>query len=199
MTDFSTIDNHTIMPDLLNAGSTVLDVGSRDYRFAMGIYEQIGCKIICLDPDPEVKEPPSNTGIKLIRAALVAERENPHKNLVLTGDPEARYLIDQNQATQWPQVPVHTITLGMIGYVNLIKLNCEGSEYEILREIDRPICDQVSFSMHEHTSFRQGKDKCDQILKHLEKWYKIVVGEWEARYCAGVSYWDVLAVRRELV
>lgn len=192
MPNILVVDNHSVDVDKLTGGP-VLDAGCRGLRFAKWFTER-GHRVIGLDPAPEI-DPEVTPLLRVYKTALVA---NPgtHVNLVLTDDLEARFI------GNGPGVPVPSIGLAAltsesaVDTWDVIKLNIEGSEYDILDSLTGPIANQIVFSFHEHTERARGKEECDRIISKLSAWYDIHNQVWEQRYCCRENYWDVLAIRR---
>lgn len=190
------IDNHSVAVDLLKGGP-VLDAGCRGLRFAKWFTER-GHKVIGLDPAPEVI-PESYGLLRVYSLALVDQPLSGKKvNLVLTDDLEARFIGGGTG------VPVNSISIGNlsmesdVSHWDVIKLNIEGSEYDILDNWPGPIANQIVFSFHEHTDRKRGREECDRIINKLRQWYDIYNQVWEPRYCTYANYWDVLAIKKGL-
>lgn len=190
------IDNHSVAVDLLTGGP-VLDAGCRGLRFAQYFADK-GHRVIALDPAPEI-EPEVKGLVTVYKTALVAPSQSgTHVNLVLTDDLEARYI------GGGAGVPVQSISLLPLSSEcdvrqwDVIKLNIEGSEYDILEAWPGPIANQLVFSFHEHTDRKRGREECDRIVDRLKQWYDIYNQTWEPRYCTFANYWDILCIKRGL-
>lgn len=179
------IDNHSVDISLLQQGSTVLDVGCRGFSFALQL-EKIGCKVFPVDPDD------LTDNIPYYKCAI--SNYNGTCDLVHTLDPQAKYTKPGNTIEVF-DLETFSKKVGVEKW-DLIKLNCEGDEYHILPSIHRPIAKQLSLDFHEHTHRKIGKENIDNMLSRLQQWYDIKVASWEARYCAGFNYWDVLLVQK---
>jgi hypothetical protein len=190
-----TIDNHTFREDLL-IGAPVLDAGSRGLRLARWFAGR-GHRVVALDAGEDEKA----EGIECHKVALMGTRRaGGMVRLVRTDDLEARYIGPPDaQGDSVPSVslPVLSDALKVIQW-DLIKLNIEGSEYDILDEIDYPIARQIVFSFHEHTTRARGRDECDRIIAKLSRIYDVHNQVWEKRYGCVENYWDVLLTERGL-
>lgn len=190
------VDNHSFREDLLTGGP-VLDAGARGFVFAKWFAER-GHDVIAVDPSPDIRESPSDK-IGLVNSALVSRKCPVSAHLEMGPDPNA-WNISFSKVQD--SVSVDTITLSDIklnaGKWDLIKLNIEGSEYDILDEIAGPIARQIVFSFHEHTDRARGREECDRIINKLRTWYDIHNQVWEPRYGCRSNYWDVLAIERGL-
>lgn len=106
-------------------------------------------------------------------------------------DSQARCLIPGDR------FPVHTIesfsrSVG-VGHWDLIKLDCEGSEYDILWNLTEPPATQFSVEFHQHTKARRSDEFMTELKKRMERWYEAkrhrLYGKWGA-----VNYWDSLFI-----
>lgn len=197
------IDNHSVAVDLLKGG-WVLDAGARGHIFTRNLAKR-GCKVLALDPGWDVP-PIDEQNIKTARLALVGIGQPSYWKLGLIEDQNAMRL-----ETPMDSVPEHNprhacVADNITNFMNqlnitcwdVVKLNIEGSEYEVLETWPGPIADQIVFSFHEHTDRKRGKEECDRIINKLRQWYDIYNQVWEPRYCTYANYWDVLAIRKGL-
>lgn len=192
--NIESIDNHSIAVDLLKGGP-VLDAGCRGLRLVKWFADR-GHRVIGLDPAPELEHGYYPT-FSIHKMALTAKVEG-FVNLVLTDDLEARY-VGNGPGIQVPSITLRELCdFHHISNWDVIKLNIEGSEYDILDAWPGPIANQIVFSFHEHTDRKRGKEECDRIIDKLRQWYDIHNQVWEPRYCTYANYWDVLAIRKGL-
>lgn len=181
------IDNHSIETSLLQKDSTVLDIGCRGFNFYKNLTNR-GCKVYPVDPDFFDNE------IEYYQCAI--SNFNGKCDLVHTQDPQAKYIKTGNVIDVY-DLESFSQKVGIKEW-DIIKMNCEGSEYQILPTIQRPIAKQLSLDFHEHTDRRIGKENIDIMLNRLTQWYDIKVSSWEIRHCAGYNYWDVLLILKGL-
>lgn len=192
MQNILVIDNHSVAVDKLTGGP-VLDAGCRGLRLAKWFTDR-GHRVVGLDPAPEI-DPEVTNLLRVYKSALVA---NPgtHVNLVLTEDLEARFIGD-GPGVSVPSIGLAALTKECgVDYWDVIKLNIEGSEYDILDQMTGPIARQIVFSFHEHTERARGKAECDRIIDKLRQWYDIYNQHWIKKYGCRENYWDVLCVQR---
>lgn len=193
------IDNHSVDLELLTPGGTILDVGSRGFEFAR-FFAARGHKVVAMDPGEESVD---LERVIFLALALVPEGVDGAGKLVLTGDPEARYVVPNHvkvDHTPWKAVSclslVKVMRLCDVQEFDLMKLNMEGGEFDILDRLHAPVAKQVVVSFHEHTSRRRGEVAINSLVQRLGKWYNVVRHEWDERYCAGRNAWDTVLVRR---
>ncbi len=183
--------------------SNILDVGCRNYGFANQMAIR-GCKVIGVEPDTSTKEPTYNN-IRLIRTAMVSKKNaGIDRNLVKWSTGEGNFLevpyrgkpktstLQKTSCSSILQIMKQTD----ISYWDVIKLDCEGAEYEILLDWPGPIAGQITVEFHEFSGANQnGAVTYHEILSHLSEWYDIVQHEWTARYGQKTeNYWDSLFV-----
>lgn len=201
------IDGHSVDTSLLTGGC-VLDAGARGFRFAREMASR-GEWVTALEPDEtDSHEPVKDIGrIHVKRAALIGGHwgwNGVGRTLEMLEDGEARRIVEGVPTIR----PVKTVqaydiqilTLQHCGEVpwDLVKLNIEGSEYDVLADWPGPIARQISVSFHEHTDRRRGDDGIQKIVAHLSQWYRPARHVKDERYCAGPNYWDSLFVRKDL-
>lgn len=186
------IDNHSVRTDLLTK-APILDAGARGFVFSKWFADG-GHSVVALDPSPDI-ENPHIQGVTFQSYALVGSNVTSPK-LVMTDDPGAWY-IDSIK----PGWAVGYTTIWARKHTNwdLIKLNIEGSEYDVLDEWPGPISRQVVVSFHEHTTRAHGRAECDRLIEKMRQWYTPFNVVWEKRYCCSENYWDVLFIRNDLV
>jgi hypothetical protein len=185
------IDNHSVRTDLLVKGP-VLDAGSRGLAFSRWFAAR-GHKVVALDAGEDEKA----DGVSTHKMALVHSKwAGGNVALAQTSDLNARYIEGQSsEGVYGISIPVLMHDYGIVKW-DVIKLNIEGSEYDILDEIDGPISRQIVFGMHEHTQAARGRAECDRIIDKLRQWYTIHNQVWERRYGCIESYWDVLCIEK---
>jgi hypothetical protein len=186
--DIKVIDNHSVAVDLLTKGP-VLDAGARGFVFAKWFADR-GHSVYALDPSPDL-EAPKNDNIAFIDFALTSLYGSAL--LDRTGDPGAWHLANSG-------LPVQTVSLSYFneGNWDVIKLNIEGSEYDVLNTWPGPIARQIVVSFHEHTNRARGRAECDRLIDKMRQWYMPFNVVWEERYCCHANYWDVLFIRKDL-
>lgn len=199
------IEEHSFDMDLLPPGSRVLDVGCRGFSMARELSRR-GILVTTIDPDVNVREPnPAIPG-------------NTHMTCALIGgvDMEIRYCSFGNGTGNFTSnnssIPVpgdsHVYTVDCfnieslssvlgIGVWDAVKLDCEGSEYDILMKWPGPIARQISVEFHDHVpGANPGGEECyKELFKHLGQWYSVVQHQSFQQHCPPMtSYWDTLLV-----
>lgn len=196
-----TIGEHTIFPP--PRGSYVLDIGCRFFTFAKAVREY-ECDVVAVEPDKSVSQP-KDSHIYLISTAVVS-RANAGTNQVMVqwsygeGDHLATIPGDKPKNHRRQRTSCHSI-LDICDMVEVykwevIKMDCEGAEYQILLDWPGPITNQITVEFHEHTGANTQGDKIyEKILNHINQWYEPI--KFEKGFigkCRTPNYWDALFV-----
>lgn len=198
------VSDHTIIkPD--RSGMLVLDVGSRNYGFALPMAE-MGCHVVAVEPDDSVPGP-EHSRIHLSRIALVASKNIGFQDLVKWGSGEGNHLdcvkghVPDGATRQMVRCYsiLQIMEMTEIDFWDIVKLDCEGSEYEILADWPGPIAGQITVEFHDFTGANpDGEKTYDRIFSHLGQWYDVVQHEKTTRFVAKVdNYWDTLLVLKD--
>jgi FkbM family methyltransferase len=195
------IDGHTIIPELTRKG-WILDMGCRGFNLSVAFACQ---RVFAVDVEDFSFN--SNIPPKTIfkHAALMAH----------SGEVEAHYFGNgtgnfvkgineqpyNGEDRPCETKPVKAITLqdiySEIGTdIDLLKLDIEGSEYEILANLE-PIPRQVTVEFHEHCNPILHNKWIDKVLQNMDKHYQLTqypCPDWP-RY----KYMDCLFIRKDLI
>jgi hypothetical protein len=82
----------------------------------------------------------------------------------------------------------------------VVKMDCEGAEYDILLNWPGPIARQITVEFHDFLGLRPFPDYHDALVRHLGQWYKIIKHEEFPHPLAQghpINYWDSLFVLRD--
>jgi FkbM family methyltransferase len=198
------INHHTIREDLLTKGH-VLDVGSRVYGFANWFAKQ-KISVVCVEPDEDIPTPPYGH-ITLVKGALVGDENEQEAKLIKWSSGEGNHLsrihgeVPASHTTQ--KVKCYTVEEIMdmmpVAHWDVVKLDCEGAEYEILKTWPGPIANQITVEFHDFTGANpDGEETYKEIFDHLGQWYDIV--QHEKTKLNGIeNYWDSLFVLKGLL
>lgn len=194
------IAEHSVDLDLLSGGICI-DAGCRGFQFSEAMRD-LGLKVLAFD----LEEMQAPEGVRFLKFAI--SDFNGYGIYKDTKDLQAKHLIEHHSGQ--PGKPISVMRLVDIyeplfkvepsAQVDVLKLDCEGSEYKILSDPNfQPIPKQISveFHMHCHRSLHeQYYDKCmENILKH----YEPVKHELTQAHGAGWNYWNSLFIRKDLL
>ena len=181
----------------------VLDVGCRLFDFSRAILDR-GHHVVAIEADDEVT-PVQHAHFRFGNYALVPESQNGvMQTLIKFGNGTANHLL--NISGGMPKIrnvnQVFGMSITAISQIfnvtewGVVKLDCEGSEYDVLLEWPGPIARQITVEFHEHTNANtQGSVVYDDIMKHLSQWYTVVQHVKSVRYCISTpNYYDSLWV-----
>ncbi len=179
----------------------VLDVGCRRFDFSKAMLNE-DYNVVAIEADDEVV-PIHHEHLRFGNYALVPEFQNGEtQTLIKFGNGTANHLstIGVSNSKTTNNVTGMSITAISskfnVAKWDVVKLDCEGSEYDVLLEWPGPIARQITVEFHEHTAANaRGNVVYDDILKHLSQWYDLVQHEMSVRYCIPTpSYYDSLWV-----
>ncbi len=204
--DTELVVEHTIA-DIPKVTGMVLDVGCRAFDFSHAMIKK-GYKMVCIEADSEVK-PKHHWNLSFGNYALVPRRESGKEHRLYTfGNGTANHLstIKGAAGPHTKSCLVMGLSILEIGkkfgaaHWDVVKLDCEGAEYEVLLDWPGPIAEQITVEFHEHTGANiWGSRIYDDILKHLGQWYIPVQHELSLQHgIKTLNYWDSLFVLKGL-
>lgn len=190
MANIKVISEHSVDIDLLTGGICI-DVGCRGFGFSEAMRD-LGCTVFACDIESMVAP-------KGIQFAVHAVRSKPGEVFYTdTKDQQAKYISSAG-------IPVKALTLSwlydsIIDDVDVLKLDCEGSEYDILSDPEfDPVPRQISIEFHMHAHRALHDQYYDKCMENLLKYYEPVQHELTQAHGAGWNYWDSLFVRKDLI
>lgn len=197
-----TIEDHLIMPELLNADSVIIDIGGNVGNYAMKMNDRFGSSIYIAEPDPH-------------NYNKIPFLPNLYKNNVAISDKKAElsFFVSKNPqacgfnqtiAEKWGIIKTIMVNalplneffqLNKINKIDLVKIDAEGSEIEILTSLDKKTIlniPQFSIEFHEFMddSLLQPTLKCINQFKKLD--FKVIISSRN-------SFSNVLFINSNLV
>jgi hypothetical protein len=209
------IHGHTIDVDLLPQTGWALDVGCRDFLFSREILRmREAMLVLALDPGPDIVFDPAakeNFGIAFSPAAVVGQDRGPFR---MVGSGEEGRIVNRYQSALYSRdlpkvasIPIRHLlkggpTLGswVPDHYALVKLDCEGSEFDILENWPGPIADQISVEFHDYLDrARWNEGYFDYLFGHLRAMgYEVVQHEdFPVGPNNTYGHWDSLLVLKE--
>lgn len=190
------IASHTIDVSTLAVTPFVLDVGCRHFDFTRGIlYVRPCASVVALDPDSELSDP-AIPGCWFRPWALVGDGE-PKQDYCSFSTGEGNFI---GKNTAIPESTTYEVTCVRINSLrrtakgwDVVKLDCEGSEWGILENWPGPIAKQISVEFHDYKSADAHNDEYFEKLfrKLAEMGYEVLQHPY---YKQGEAWghWDTL-------
>lgn len=183
-----TISEHSFIPSLFDqeniVGIRVLDAGCRGFEFSKAMNE-LGAWVWAIDCDELEGD---------YWMAALSDNEGI-AYLQKTNDPQATKIVKTKT-----EFPVECITLNgickktMVDFFDLIKLDIEGSEYDVIMSMERPYAKQLSIEFHLHTGI-YGQSEMTMMEDKLKALgYETVQHEYTSQHGVGFNYWNSLFV-----
>ena len=199
-----TVGEHTII-DIPFDGGRILDVGCRSYSFTNQMLKR-DCEIWTVEPDKDISIHSSDK-VHVIHAAISSEiNSGKDVNLVKWSYGEGNYIEQSYRYKPKSSTLQQTFAMSisdiskMVGvhHWDIVKLDCEGSEYEVLLDWPGLIADQITVEFHDFCGANPGGEEMyKKIFKHIRQWYDIVQHEKSIRGGGKVkNYWDSLFIRK---
>lgn len=197
--DLKCIAEHTIDLSRITRDSKVIDIGCRAFGWAKAMLEYIDY-IACIDADPDIEQPPGDK-IEFINCAVCGPEERKHEfgTFIKYGNGTGNYLDDGRQKPRHhtkvyvPLVTINELT-ARLGYVDLIKMDIEGSEIDVIKSLVSPPATQLTIEWHLHTGKTRHID-IKACFYHLEDLgYEKVFEDYSRKHGLGENYWDTLFI-----
>lgn len=199
-----TVASHTVDLERLRNAPVILDVGCRGFAFVREFqtyfdsYGDDDPHFIAMDPDPAIEDP-HITGCRFIRAGLIGDEdgESCFRDYVSFSTGEANYFSKTGPDTDPPgstRVCLQLMKLSPVSWFDVVKLDCEGSEFSILENWPGPIADQISVEFHDWTDpKKRDGDYYEKLFAGPLKDYEVVQHELSVQG-TGTGHWDTLLV-----
>lgn len=186
------IGEHSIRTDLLTGGIAI-DIGCLGWEFSKGMRD-LGCEVHAFDLIHLEDKP---AGIYFSVAAITDKDE---KVRVVTHPDRQAWHLGGNGGIMVDSISLNKLYRFFEGQeVDVLKLDCEGSEYDILSDTDfKPIPLQISVEFHYHCHKKKHENLYAKCMANLEKYYVPVRHEWDERHGSGINLWDSLWVKKGL-
>lgn len=181
------IAEHTVDLSLLEPGADVLDIGCRGFQFTDALTEK-GFRVFAIDVDDLV-------GHKYIKGAI-ADFDG-FVGIERFQDPQATRIKKTSEpgGAQVQCMTLKTFSKNCgVDFWGLIKIDVEGSEYEIIMSLDKAPAKQLSIEFHLHTGIYKMHEVELMVDKLKSLGYEAVQHIHEARHCAGYNFWDSLFI-----
>lgn len=190
MENYKMVGEHSVDLDVLNKG-VCIDVGCRGFAFSNGM-KDLGLKVYAFDL--ELME--ALEGVTYISMAVTDKTDTV--KYVKTEDKQATYL-HKDGTYEVMSVSLNEVYQITGDNVDVLKLDCEGSEYLILSDKDfKPIPKQISVEFHKHSQPKMHDQYYLKCMDNLTKYYNIVQHDFYEAHGAGWNFWNSLFLRKDL-
>lgn len=178
----SEIHEHSVRLDLLPEKANILDIGCRGFQFT-DYMRSLGHKVTPVDIDDFQDK-------TYYRLAITGTdgRVGIHRN----NDPQATRVTN---GTELLSMTIETFSNSVgIEVWHLIKLDVEGSEYDIIMSLNKAPSKQLSVEFHLHTGI-YGQEQMKEMEDKLKSLgYEFAYHELTEQHGAGHNYWDSLFI-----
>jgi len=177
------IEGHVFNQELLTPDSVVIDVGGNNGGFSHRILNDYQCNVICYEPDPtaynHLKDSIHSNKFVMVNKAVAGHNgqrlfycASPMNggNSLFPGSPEFERL--SGASTYLIESMSFDDVIQPFPQIDMVKMDCEGSEFEIIRESNiegfKKIR-QLSIEFHDFCfkSFsKKDVEECVEILKY---------------------------------
>lgn len=185
------IAEHSVETSLLPEKANILDAGCRGFEFANHFILN-GHNVYTIDPDHSVV----CLSEKHFKFALSDHDGDSY--LYKNHDPQATSIIKNPLSMQHTAgvVECRTIVsfsmLVKIPFWDLIKLDIEGSEYEVIMSMDKAYAKQLSLEFHLHTGVYGDKKMREMEDKLVSLGYVPMSHEMTRQHGLGLNFWNSL-------
>lgn len=194
---------HTIDVDLLPEAPVVLDVGCRWFDFTKAILAlRPKARVIALDPSSDVRWEMDLPlfQVQLFHMAMVGDnRFSSNFAEGIAGDGGGNFCLD---AALHGDYKIRTVlctnvqklmAAHLVKRFDVVKLDCEGSEFGILENWPGPVATQISVEFHDWDKPQYKAETYFDALWRKLPWYKVLQHEL-SKQGTGVGHWDSLLV-----
>lgn len=198
----TTISGHSFIEEHLPEAPEVLDVGSRNYDFARGILEICPkARVVCIEPDFVVPSP-KDSRIERVRRALVGDaRVRDEYRSFSTG--EGNHLAGDTRLTKYPDWQTYQVDCLRLEdlpqtHWDLVKLDCEGSEFGVLENWPASVtADQISVEFHDYMDREKWNRRYfNELFFKLADRFEVVQHQ-DSKQGEAWGHWNTLLVRRD--
>lgn len=165
----------------LNKDSIVFEVGGWTGNFSTAISQEFDCYVYIFEPLKDVyknllEKYKNNNKIKIFNFGL--GKTNELKNINILGDGSSFYIKETDSQEQVSVRNINEVIKELdLKTIDLIELNCEGSEYDIIETISEETIKsitklQIQFHEIPSNNLNQLKKECEDKLSltHRKEW-----------------------------
>lgn len=184
------ISEHSVDMAILPSKAKILDLGCRGFLFAK-ILQDLGHTLVTVDIQDFPEEMSSGIAVGNFYPVAITNY-NGKCGVAKSNDPQAMKIKEGDE--------IHCYTLEEfsrlmdIPFWDLIKIDIEGSEYEVIMSLTKAPAKQLSIEFHLHTGIYDMAKMKDMEEKLLLLGYEIAKHELTEAHGAGFNYWDSLFI-----
>jgi hypothetical protein len=185
------IAEHSVDLSLLPEKAFVLDIGCRGFQFTDAMTD-LGHIVYPVDID---KLHQHNRPSYRRYYIMAISGKNGTCSVKYSNDPQATKIVDG------PDILMYTVKsfsdFVEVKFWDLIKIDIEGSEYEVMMSLTEPPAKQLSIEFHLHTGVYGDKQVKEMEDKLIALGYLPVKHDKTSQHGAGYNYWDSLFILQE--
>lgn len=182
------IAEHSVDLSILPEKANILDLGCRGFLFINEL-RRLGHTVYPVDCDYLQGQVYYNYAIT---------NYNGFTDLYKSGDPQGTRINKRHEAQSDSSVQCFTLDRFslMVGieFWDLIKIDIEGSEYEVIMSLTEPPAKQLSIEFHLHTGIYGDAQVKEMEDKLLSLGYFPVKHDKTSQHGCGLNYWDSLFI-----
>jgi len=178
----SEVCEHSVRLDLLPEKANIIDIGCRGFQFT-NYMRELGHKVTAIDIDALHNQ-------TYYRLAITGKdgRVGIHRN----NDPQATRIKEGDELLSMT-LETFSKSIG-IEFWDLIKMDIEGSEYDVIMSLKKAPSKQLSVEFHLHTGI-YGQAQMKEMEDKLRKLrYEFVQHKLTEQHGAGFNYWSSLFI-----
>jgi len=176
------IAEHSLDTSLLSSGCYVLDIGCLGFAFGDQLRRRYSARVYEIDISDLGKDR------AYYRCGIAAADGSGGVSTVPAHD--SRQLIPGDHFRVYT-IESFSKHVG-VPYWDVIKMDCEGSEYDILWNLQKPPAKQITVEFHQHTEARRSEEFVQQIVEKLSQWYEVRQHQQWGKNRLSLNWWDSL-------
>lgn len=181
-----TIAEHSVDMAILPANAAILDLGCRGFLFAKELQSR-GHMLVTVD----IEDFPREQRVGHFFPVAITNH-NGKCGIARSSDPQATKIKEGDEIACWTLDEFSRLL--KIPFWDLIKIDIEGSEYEVIMSLAKAPATQLSIEFHLHTGV-YGIDLVNEMVKYLQiLGYEIAKHELTEAHGCGYNYWDSLFI-----
>lgn len=178
--DIQVIAEHSVAMNLLPKQAKVLDLGCRGFLFTDEM-RRLGHNVLAVDIDKLDRDDYFQIAISNFVGRVGIKRSS---------DPQSTMIMEGSEV-MCMDLKMLMLT-ARVEFFDLIKIDIEGTEYEVIMSMDKPYCKQLSWEAHLHTGI-YNEDKVIEMEEKLNSLgYVPAVHEKTEAHGMGLNFWDSL-------